>query len=146
MRLLVAGTFLVLTLAAAEKPAKKVAKPSPQTLTIPAGAVQTAPYWYRFTDRSGKVWIYRETPFGVVRFLEDAAPAAQGPISEGIEAFADGFAQRWVEGRRGIVSREQTGQKELDSLFRGGPWPERFDCMLRKRCQCGVSRFSDGFR
>jgi hypothetical protein len=31
------------------------------------------PFLYRFTDAHGKAWMYRQTPFGVVRWEEKAA-------------------------------------------------------------------------
>jgi hypothetical protein len=34
---------------------------------IPEGAVKVEPYTYRYTDAKGNKWIYRETPFGVVK-------------------------------------------------------------------------------
>lgn len=44
---------------------------------LPAGAVRTGPYTWRHTDKEGKVWIYRETPFGLMkqdaRYAPDAA-------------------------------------------------------------------------
>src|SRR5215472_1736629 len=43
-------------------------------LTIPAGAVETAPYTYAYTDPQGRKWIYHKTPFGVSR-VEDRAVA-----------------------------------------------------------------------
>jgi hypothetical protein len=74
-------------LAAADKPAnRKAAKPAASKtaktakaaapLTIPAGAVEDArdPYTYHFSDPQGKKWIYRKTPFGVVRFEDKPDP------------------------------------------------------------------------
>jgi len=55
-------------------------------ITIHAGAKRVEPGTYSFTDAQGKKWIYRQTPFGIVR-LEDkpaepaAAPAAGPPIT-----------------------------------------------------------------
>jgi hypothetical protein len=37
-------------------------------LAIPKDAVQTTPGFYRWTDKDGKVWTYRRTPFGVTRW------------------------------------------------------------------------------
>jgi hypothetical protein len=47
----------------------------PATLSIPAGATQVEPYLYRYQDKDGKKWLYRQTPFGIVK-MEDKAPAA----------------------------------------------------------------------
>jgi hypothetical protein len=74
---------------AVKKPAAKATKPAPSAapkpIEIPAGAIETAPATYSYTDTKGKKWIYRKTPFGVAR-LEDnpaaaqAAPAPQAPV------------------------------------------------------------------
>jgi hypothetical protein len=55
-----------------KKTAKKADTPKqPSTaLTIPAGAKQIEPYTYRYIDKDGKKWIYRQTPFGITRFEE----------------------------------------------------------------------------
>ena len=49
----------------AEKPRHGTAK-SVKPLTIPKGAVKTDD-GYRVVDARGKVWIYRETPFGITK-------------------------------------------------------------------------------
>jgi hypothetical protein len=46
----------------------------PATLSIPAGATKVEPYLYRYQDKEGKKWLYRQTPFGIVK-MEDK-PAA----------------------------------------------------------------------
>lgn len=65
--------LMALALSAADAPpAKKTtpppAKPSAQAPAIPPGAVEFEPGAYRFTDPTGKTWIYRKTPFGVMKF------------------------------------------------------------------------------
>jgi hypothetical protein len=50
--------------------AKTKAKPAPAAsapLKIPSDAVKTEDGSYRWTDPHGKVWLYRDTPFGVSR-------------------------------------------------------------------------------
>jgi hypothetical protein len=54
------------------KPTQKSTAPAP--LTVPKDAVATTPGFYRWTDKDGKVWTYRKTPFGVKRWLADADP------------------------------------------------------------------------
>lgn len=44
-----------------------------QQLTLPKDAVKIEAFTYRWKDGDGKVWIYRETPFGLVRYKESAA-------------------------------------------------------------------------
>jgi hypothetical protein len=56
-----------------------------QTQSIPAGAKLVEPNLYRFTDSDGKTWNYRQTPFGVSKWEETSAPAAQ-PAPESSQA------------------------------------------------------------
>jgi hypothetical protein len=64
---------------AAQTNSKKTTAPAPRTAsaepTIPAGAVKAEDGSYRFTDKDGRKWIYRQTPFGVSK-SEDKAPDA----------------------------------------------------------------------
>jgi hypothetical protein len=76
--------FIAANLLAADSKTAKAAKPAPSKasvrkapeITLPAEAVEIAPYTYRYTDNQGKKWIYRKTPFGVVR-SEDRPVSAQ---------------------------------------------------------------------
>jgi len=43
--------------------------------TVPKGATEIEPGVHRHTDASGKTYIYRKTPFGVVKSLETAKEA-----------------------------------------------------------------------
>jgi hypothetical protein len=67
---------------------KKAPAPKPassQGTQIPRDAKEIEPYTYRHTDAQGKTWIYRKTPFGVVRFPEQPADQAK-PIEEAPES------------------------------------------------------------
>ncbi|HKW99107.1 MAG TPA: hypothetical protein VJN43_15310 [Bryobacteraceae bacterium] len=70
----------VAAFAADKKPAQKNTTTPPakkiQEITIPAGAVETEPFTYHYTDPQGKKWIYRKTPFGVSRVEDKPIPAA----------------------------------------------------------------------
>jgi hypothetical protein len=59
----------------AQQKAQQKTKAQPQVQAIPAGATQVEPNLYRFTDSSGKTWNYRQTPFGISKWEETAAPA-----------------------------------------------------------------------
>ena len=59
-------------------PAPKQVKKTPASTGIPKDAVPTTPGFYRWTDKNGKVWTYRQTPFGVTRWPADSVDAAQG--------------------------------------------------------------------
>lgn len=64
----------------AKAPDKKpAAAPKAAAQTIPAGAVLVEPFLYRYTDSGGKVWMYRQTPFGMSKWQESATPAPQPP-------------------------------------------------------------------
>lgn len=54
---------------------------TPQKLEIPKEAKKVEPFTWRYTDPQGKTWIYRETPFGVVRFPEEQAVTAK-PVDD----------------------------------------------------------------
>jgi hypothetical protein len=61
---------------------------------VPAGATELSKGVYRHTDSSGKNWIYRKTPFGMVKSAEDAAPEppldAPAPAAKRESPFAGG--------------------------------------------------------
>jgi hypothetical protein len=86
MKLSIALFVALLPVAAAGQPAAKSARPSaqaaPRALEVPAGAVETEPGTFRFTDAQGRKWIYRKTPFGVARLEEGAAAAAPAAVAE----------------------------------------------------------------
>lgn len=71
----------------ADQNAQKSAKTTPpapaQAVTIPPQAEKMDENTYRHTDGEGKTWIYRKSPFGLVKSLEtpkraDAVPASPG--------------------------------------------------------------------
>ena len=101
----------------AAKAAPKAAKPTEvsKKLAIPAGAVLGADGDYHYTDSQGKKWIYRQTPFAVVR-LEDApqpAPAKSTAVA-GIKATEDGDMVRFErQGPFGLWKWEKK-KSELD--------------------------------
>jgi hypothetical protein len=72
MKLFIAAFAVVTLLPAADpQPVKAPAAPKViQPLQIPAGALESEPGTFRYTDARGKKWIYRKTPFGIAR-LED---------------------------------------------------------------------------
>lgn len=79
-------------LAAAADKKKPPARPAPPAATtIPKEAKQIEPYTWRHTDRQGQNWIYRKTPFGVVRYPEPASgPKPDEAIPEGMTGIEDG--------------------------------------------------------
>jgi hypothetical protein len=92
---------------AADQPTKKKAAPAPakiREITVPAGAVEIEPYTYRYTDPNGKSWLYRKTPFGVMRAeekpvsAEDAKKAQdeKDRLIESTSAVEDGDSVRFA--------------------------------------------------
>ena len=41
---------------------------------IPAGAKEVQPYTYSFTDAAGTKWMYRQTPFGLMKWQDSDIP------------------------------------------------------------------------
>ena len=92
-------------LAAQTAPQAQTAKPAPApaakpaaksaTLTIPTGAVQVSPGLYRWSDKDGKAWMYRRTPFGVSRWEAHSEAANQKAIVEQTTAVEQGDSVRF---------------------------------------------------
>jgi len=84
MRLFVFAFLAIAALAAEQSPAPKGSKPKPAAVTVPTDATEIAPHVWRHTDKAGKTWIYRETPFGLSKVEErvpDAAAMAAQPTN-----------------------------------------------------------------
>jgi hypothetical protein len=118
-------------LIAADKPADKKGKtpatPAQATqITIPAGAVEVEPYIYCYTDATGKKWIYRKTPFGVMRLEDkplsaDAAGKLQDERTRLIEsttAIEEGDAIRFERAWPFGSTRWQRKKTELNDVER----------------------------
>lgn len=61
---------------------------APASITIPAGAVETEPGVWSWTDAKGQKWIDRKTPFGVSR-TEDKPAAVDPAAARRVDAEAD---------------------------------------------------------
>jgi hypothetical protein len=91
MKALIVLFVAMMPLAAADKPAEKkpatATKAAAQPTQIPAGAVETDPGTFRYTDAQGKKWLYRKTPFGVAK-IEDSGDAAKpaAPVAPAADA------------------------------------------------------------
>lgn len=106
----------------AAKQANRKAKGAPAArIVVPSDAQQTAPGTWR-REEAGKVWIYRETPFGISRFEEkqaakfgdksksDAAEAAN------MRAFDDGDYVRFERTGPWGVYRWRRKKAELNDV------------------------------
>jgi hypothetical protein len=82
MKLLLTISLPVLTLLAADTPAKNkpaqtaAAQASAAPAQIPPDAVESEPGSFRYVDAKGTKWVYRRTPFGVARWQDDPAADA----------------------------------------------------------------------
>jgi hypothetical protein len=70
-----------LTYAGERAPKSPAAKVEAVT-SIPKGATEVEPFLFRFKDPGGKVWMYRQTPFGVTKWEEGKQPVQ--PVVETI--------------------------------------------------------------
>ncbi len=55
-------------------PSQRPGRPVP-VVVIPKEAERVDDNTYRYTDKTGKKWLYRRTPFGIARFEEDQTRA-----------------------------------------------------------------------
>src|ERR1039458_6943230 len=84
-------------------PAAKQTKKAPSETAIPKGAVETTPGFYRWTDKDGKVWKYRRTPFGVSRWPADSVDTQQSAADkQAVEAAARDPERRESPGTPGL--------------------------------------------
>jgi len=72
---------------------------------VPAGAVSIEGTTWRWVDKDGKAWLYRSTPFGVMRSEEPklasakrpaGVPADAAPVSEGVWRWIDPQRKVWL--------------------------------------------------
>jgi len=88
--------FVPLVLLASDKPKANERKPAPKQgtaapkqetagavkpaapveVTVPPDATPVGPYAWRHTDKDGKTWIYRKTPFGLSKVEEQPMTSA----------------------------------------------------------------------
>jgi hypothetical protein len=74
---------------AAQTNSKKTTAPAPRTAsaepTIPADAVKSEDGSYKYTDKNGKKWTYRRTPFGVSKEEDKTLDATATPFGKSKE-------------------------------------------------------------
>jgi hypothetical protein len=63
----------------AQTAAKETQKAAQAPTGLPKDAVEVAPGFYNWTDKDGKVWTYRPTPFGVRRWPTDSMYTKDAP-------------------------------------------------------------------
>jgi hypothetical protein len=132
LRVLAVLTILAATAAADDKPVnttngRKIETPPPtkvKAVTIPKDAVQIDSNTYRYTDPSGKKWIYSRTPFGISRVedksVEDAKKTQEDMAHqiESTKAVEDGDSIRFERASPFGVTRWQRKKAELNDMER----------------------------
>ena len=70
---------------------------------VPAGAAAIDDHTWRWVDKAGKAWLYRATPFGMMRSEEPSQGTAKRPAGVPVEAeaMADG-RWRWVDPQKKV--------------------------------------------
>lgn len=76
-------------------PAVKATKKAQALTSIPKDAVETMPGVYSWTDKDGKAWMYRRTPFGVSRWPAEPMYTKQDAADEQTTAKAEGDSIRF---------------------------------------------------
>jgi hypothetical protein len=119
MRLILAVIVAMMPLAAADKtpsqPAAKAQPAAPRTMEIPTGAVQAEDGWWRHTDDAGRKWLYRKTPFGVVRREDDGKSSTAATAASGSTAPA-------AAAGRGAVTVKATEAGDVVHFEKPGPF------------------------
>jgi hypothetical protein len=126
MKVLIGICLMAVSLAAQDStkasppPAVNQAAKPAANAGIPKDAVETSPGLYRWTDKDGKVWFYRQTPFGLRRWPAEAeepgkaAGQKSAAAAERITAVEQGDSIRFEEstpfGKRSWVRKKS----ELD--------------------------------
>ncbi len=79
--ILVFGCALAQGVPAQKAPQKAAAqkKAEPAAVSVPAGAEKLEDGLWRARDAQGKTWLYKKTPFGIVRTPEEKPQPAQPP-------------------------------------------------------------------
>ena len=97
----------------AKQAAKKPARQDTASATeIPAGAKQVEPYIYRYTDAQGKTWMYRQSPFGIMKWEEKEAPRPQVQNADSIAVADLGDSVRFT--RKGPFGDQVWTSKKSD--------------------------------
>jgi len=95
MRILSCILMMAGCLAAQDAKSTTPAPAAKDRLAVPKDAVQTSPGHYRWTDKNGKVWIYRLSPFGVSRYEAGSGYDKQDAEKEEITAVEQGDSIRF---------------------------------------------------
>ncbi len=73
-----------------KRPAAKTKRPEPPPTQVPEGATKIDMATWRHVDKDGKAWIYRKTPFALVKLEDKAPPEPRAEVPNLITAVEDG--------------------------------------------------------
>lgn len=118
--------FSILVLAICLAVLAQSKEPAKPPAGVPAGAVPVESNSWRWVDKEGKAWIYKITPFGMMRSPEPGTevatrppdvPAEATPVSPGIWRWVDANNKVWRfrETPSGVMKTEEP--KEADKAF-----------------------------
>jgi len=77
-------------------PAKKAVPQKSNAMTVPSDAVLVEPGRWKHTDAKGKIWMYRESPFGIVRY-EPEAVSVVAAADTGMTVVEEGDSVRFTK-------------------------------------------------
>ena len=114
--LFLAAMFIAAEEAKKETPSKAEPAPKPET-TIPAGATEVSPGVFRHVDKDGKTWLYRRSPFGLLKTQDpgnhvEKKEQAGDVADSGISAVEEGDNIRFS--RRGPFGRSEWVRKKSE--------------------------------
>ena len=76
---------------------------------VPAGAVSIEGHSWRWVDKAGKAWLYRATPFGMMRNEEPKQTVATRPAGVPVEALpVAAGVWRWSDPRKKVWLFQET--------------------------------------
>lgn len=118
-QILIALLMPVALLCAAEREARSKAVETPRPQGVPAAAELVETGTWRHTDAQGRTWIYRQTPFAVVKMEEKKeAPAPRKTEHEYVSAVEDGDSVRFESKTPFGVVRWSRKKSELNESER----------------------------
>jgi hypothetical protein len=97
---------------------------------VPAGAVAVDGANWRWVDKDGRSWLYRPTPFGMMRSEEAKQTGGKRPAGLPVEALPVGEGKwRWVDGEHKVWLYQETpsglmktpAPKEMEMAGAKGP-------------------------
>lgn len=117
-----------LSLAAPPRKAAPKPKPASNALSVPAGAEKVEEGVWRARDSQGKSWLYKKTPFGIVRVPDEKPQPAQAAGNSScrvvkVESGVAVFERDTPFGRRSWTRRlEELDSEESQAL---GEWKKK---------------------